>query len=184
MTSSLKLPTICVTAEPTQVRFYQKAQNPRDSRLPFLNLTSATLTPLEHGLIVLAPSKDTSGKIVSDLGGWKIVELTSRLCHLTLGSSLDPMSKSPQRATQIRVKFALDRGQPSLISLGFAHLDGKFESLDGGVRFKADDGLQIILDSEGLRINHSPSNLDPNSVISAIMESRLSVAGLRSSLML
>lgn len=182
MTSSLKLPAICATGKPTQIRFYQKAENPKDPRLPFLNLTSATLTPLEHGLIALSPSKDTSGKIVSDLEGWKIVELTSRLCHLTLGSSLDPNSRSHQVATHIRVRFATGEQEPALLSLAFHHFFGKYESLDGGIKFNPADQLYVVLDPEGVRINHSPSDLDPTRVISAIMESRLSVAALRSSL--
>jgi hypothetical protein len=120
--------------------------------------------------------------IVSDLGGWKIVELTSRLCHLTLGSSLDPNSKSHQVATHIRVRFAMGEHEPTLRSLAFHHFSGKYESLDGGVKFNSTDQLHVVLDSEGLRINYSSSDLDPARVISAIMESRLSVTALRSSL--
>lgn len=182
MTSTFKLPVLNAVGDPKPVRFYQRVPNSRDSRLPFAHLSAATLLPLEHGLIALAPSPDTSGSIISDLGGWKIVELTSRLCHISMGSSLDPTSKDHQTATHIRVKLALDSGSPSLVSVGFTYLVGQYESLDGGVRFKSDDSLHITLDLEGLRINHSPSDLDPTRVFCAIMDNRLSVKDLRSSL--
>lgn len=72
--------------------------------------------------------------------------------------------------------------EPTLRSLAFHHFSGKYESLDGGVKFNSTDQLHVVLDSEGLRINYSSSDLDPARVISAIMESRLSVTALRSSL--